>query len=197
MNDYIDIPENILNNTNISLNVLSDLIRVNLLEKYGGVWADATLFCNRPLNDWLYKYINHEIFMFKYPVDNIRSASWFIYSCKDNYLITSLYRRLIDSLDTCNEYPYFIFHYLFNTLYDTDIKIQTIWNNMPTLAGDGITGPFYLQQQGLFTHTNDIVKSNINSKIIPVYKLTYKIDFSQYNNKTILYYLYSTISNKL
>ena len=32
----------------------SDVIRVHLLAKYGGVWADATLLCNAPLDGWLY-----------------------------------------------------------------------------------------------------------------------------------------------
>lgn len=31
----------------------SDVIRVHLLRKYGGVWADATVWCARPLDEWV------------------------------------------------------------------------------------------------------------------------------------------------
>ena len=33
----------------------ADIIRVNLLKKYGGVWTDSTIFCNKSLDDWLYR----------------------------------------------------------------------------------------------------------------------------------------------
>lgn len=33
--------------------VRSEIIRIHLLEKYGGVWADATLWCARPLDEWV------------------------------------------------------------------------------------------------------------------------------------------------
>jgi hypothetical protein len=31
----------------------ADLLRLRLLREYGGVWADATLYCLRPLDEWL------------------------------------------------------------------------------------------------------------------------------------------------
>jgi hypothetical protein len=35
------------------LPAVSDIVRLHLLAKYGGVWADATLPCLRPLDDWV------------------------------------------------------------------------------------------------------------------------------------------------
>src|SRR5262245_44082221 len=32
---------------------LSDLIRVNILNRHGGVWTDATCLCRKPLDVWL------------------------------------------------------------------------------------------------------------------------------------------------
>ena len=37
----------------VSLAALSDTIRWMLLYQYGGVWADATLYCHRPLSAWI------------------------------------------------------------------------------------------------------------------------------------------------
>ncbi|OQX73377.1 MAG: hypothetical protein B6D64_13895, partial [Bacteroidetes bacterium 4484_276] len=41
----------------ISKQALSDVIRINLLSKFGGVWTDATCFCCKPLDEWLGSYI--------------------------------------------------------------------------------------------------------------------------------------------
>ncbi len=38
---------------NLPLPHQSDLVRLQLLSKYGGVWADATTLCMRPLDDWI------------------------------------------------------------------------------------------------------------------------------------------------
>ena len=40
----------------ISKTALSDLIRLSILEKHGGLWVDATVFCVKPLDDWIEKY---------------------------------------------------------------------------------------------------------------------------------------------
>ena len=39
-----------LTNAVITAASLSDIVRINLLHEYGGVWVDASLFCNRPLD---------------------------------------------------------------------------------------------------------------------------------------------------
>ena len=36
-----------------SVQLRSDQIRLGLLAKYGGIWVDATLYCTKPLRDWL------------------------------------------------------------------------------------------------------------------------------------------------
>jgi len=193
LHKYITLPNIIKKNKNISLNVLSDVIRLLLLQKYGGIWVDATLFCNRRLNEWIYNYISENIFAFKNTVDDILIASWFIYAEKDNYIINMLCNRMIKYIENNQSYPYFIFHYLFNELYNQDGKIKNIFDNIPKLAADGITGPFYIQQQGMFNNINERVSNNIKSKVIPVYKLTYKTDFALNHEKTILNYLLSSI----
>ena len=53
MGDYIDIPGWMLDkvrNGIASRTNLSDLLRLSLLARYGGIWLDATFFCCRPLN---------------------------------------------------------------------------------------------------------------------------------------------------
>ncbi len=53
----------------------ADLIRLELLSKYGGVWADATSLCRVPLDDWLEDYTGAGFFAFTYET---RSYGWIL-----------------------------------------------------------------------------------------------------------------------
>ena len=96
---------------------------------------------------------------------------------------------------------YFWFHYLFNDLYNNDILFKEIWDSIPKLSANGI-GPHYLQEKGLFNTITNQTKMDIDNKITPLYKLTYKCNNTLYNNtlynntlynNTNLCYLYKTI----
>lgn len=55
---YIDLPAYILKKVSlgyISVTHLSDMIRVLLLYIYGGVWCDATILCDQPINNEVFK----------------------------------------------------------------------------------------------------------------------------------------------
>jgi hypothetical protein len=68
------------NRTDITPAARSDIIRINLLAKHGGVWADATCFCCKPLDEWLRRCMHSGFFAFEHPgVDRILS-SWFMAS---------------------------------------------------------------------------------------------------------------------
>jgi hypothetical protein len=45
--------ESLLSGVEMPIQKRSNLIRLELLNRYGGVWTDATVFCLRPLDDWL------------------------------------------------------------------------------------------------------------------------------------------------
>jgi hypothetical protein len=68
----------------------SDIIRLELLEKYGGVWADATTLCNKPLDDWLPAVTTSNFFVYHLPGKDRLISSWFIASSKNNPLINNL-----------------------------------------------------------------------------------------------------------
>lgn len=57
---------------------LSDLIRVNLLTRFGGVWADATCLCRKPLDAWLPHLARTGFFAFSDPAPDRLLASWFL-----------------------------------------------------------------------------------------------------------------------
>jgi hypothetical protein len=64
----------------------SDLVRINLLSRYGGVWVDASCFCIRPLDEWIHRYACGGFFAFRNPGPDRLLSSWFLASYKDNYI---------------------------------------------------------------------------------------------------------------
>jgi hypothetical protein len=89
LSQYID-SEEYLNNPKIPPQALSDIIRILLLKKHGGVWADASVFCSKPLNEWVYDHTPRGFFAFSKPgpyYDKLTS-SWFLVSEKNNIVIS-------------------------------------------------------------------------------------------------------------
>lgn len=67
--DYVQIPEIIIESCRIDGTILpahlADLLRCKLLDKYGGIWCDATLFLSDDLNPEIYDY---SFFTIKHPL---------------------------------------------------------------------------------------------------------------------------------
>ncbi|MGH7884254.1 MAG: capsular polysaccharide synthesis protein [Thermodesulfobacteriota bacterium] len=80
LNKYIilDFSEKIL--TQLDYTKQSNLIRLQLLSEYGGVWVDATTYCIKPLDDWIHEYTNSGFFAFHRPGRNKIMANWFMAS---------------------------------------------------------------------------------------------------------------------
>ena len=63
----------------LPLPALSDVTRICLLQKYGGVWADATLWCTRPLDDWIETVTAQSgFFAYDKPGPDRPISSWFL-----------------------------------------------------------------------------------------------------------------------
>jgi len=81
----------------ISIVKFSDLLRLRLLSCNGGVWADATLFCVQPLDQWLSMPPVNGFFAFRDPgVDRLMDV-WFMASVQSGMIISELelqHRRL-------------------------------------------------------------------------------------------------------
>jgi len=199
----------------------SDIIRINLLAEYGGVWVDATCFCVKPLDEWLPDVIPTGFFAFERPGPDRMISSWFIAAAKDNYII-SAYRNMVNSYWHENPglisaesatpkllkrklehmhtqkwfawptrkvlklYPYFWFHYLFETLYLHDHRFRKLWDLTPKISSDI---PHRLQFAGLFNPLTNEIKNEIGQQASPLYKLTWKYEPSEDEKDTLMRYL--------
>jgi hypothetical protein len=101
MYDFIDPPDiNKETLDQIPLAVSSDLFKLQLLIKYGGVWVDATTFPIVPLDEWLIDKMDAGYFFFYKPGRDRLISSWFIASEKNNLTLKLLYENLIKYWNT-------------------------------------------------------------------------------------------------
>jgi hypothetical protein len=97
---YLDV-QSILKLSSIDLTIAhrSDFIRTFLLALHGGVWADSTTFCWRPLSTWLFEdALGAGFFVFRQPetVTDRQIANWFIASSIKNPIMLGMCNELCD-----------------------------------------------------------------------------------------------------
>jgi len=90
LSNYItlDIPDSKLKE--LSLNKQANLIRLQLLSKYGGVWVDATTLCICPLDDWVDSCCQSGFFAFSNAGKDREMSNWFLASEKNCPLVQKL-----------------------------------------------------------------------------------------------------------
>jgi hypothetical protein len=202
---------NINYNSNIALKfplvAYSNLIRVFLLEKYGGVWADATTFCNISLDEWLNKNIKSGFFCFYRSTIQCELSSWFLYAEKNNYIIKILKQKSIDYWKTHDKsHTFHWFQSIFDDMLKQDKKFKNIWNETPKISAlirNGSVkkhgrqdGPhFFYPYYKFYYRKLKETREHIDNKKTPLYKLTYNINMEKYNKlkNCDLKYLFNTL----
>jgi len=113
----------------------SDIIRISLLKKHGGVWADATMLCLRPLDSWVYEAIEPAKLWMYHGRDNGRGpASWFIVSYSNSYIISKWYDKVREFWSEPRpNFNYFFMDELFGQLTKEDDQFVKEWQKVPFL----------------------------------------------------------------
>lgn len=156
----------------ISVQHYSDLLRVTLLDRHGGVWVDATCLCAKPLDDWLSPLFQAGFFAFAKPLRGRRMGNWFLASEAENEVVASL-NRWLRRYWKVNRYAhdYFIFHYAFEYLYLTNPGFRRVWNNVPKVSADG---PHFLKAAHDSDALEDLDSGNATVRAIPMHKLNWR-----------------------
>ncbi|HTL31292.1 MAG TPA: capsular polysaccharide synthesis protein [Tepidisphaeraceae bacterium] len=77
--NYISFPETIdFTRSDLTIQKIAVLARLELLARFGGVWVDATVYCTRPLREWLPDCFQSEFFAFRRPTVDCLSSNWLI-----------------------------------------------------------------------------------------------------------------------
>ena len=150
----------------------SDMIRLALLEKYGGVWIDSTIL----MTDVLPSYITDaDIFVFHGTGDgHVRIYNPFLAAKPHHPIIQSMLQLLYAYWKEENKLvSYSIFHLFFSIAIDQSHLNQSLWNKVPNVSG---TQMFYLQSR--LGEAFDKKAYELATNISSFHKLTYK--FSQF-----------------
>ncbi len=124
--EYVELPEYVVEKWQrglIPAAHFSDLLRLELLIRYGGTWIDSTVLCTgEPAGGLpLTAYLDADLFMFQYTRPGSSEwggiGNWFISACADNPVLTVLREMLLAYWrDYDCVLDYYIFHLFFSML---------------------------------------------------------------------------------
>ncbi len=141
----------------------SDIVRLTLLVRYGGIWTDTTVFPVKPLSQWLPEVMDeNDSFAHDRGLTNpMPISSWFLVARPNSVIIKKWYDLMraywfmsrsldttrdvyyvaenpsadmrLDDLAPTPHYPYFWVHHLFAHLLKTDEAFASIWDRVAKL----------------------------------------------------------------
>lgn len=186
LKDYIILPDYIIEKFNkgvLSAAHFSDIIRNELLIKYGGSWIDATIYCESIDNDSKNSFLDSDFFMFQmlYPFPVVASIeNWFITSCKNNRNIILVQKLLLDYWKHNNYAVDYLLYYCFMEIVKEEYKED--WEHIPI----GCNMDALLLQKYLFEEFNEEKFKQI-IKCCCFQKLTHHIKANEANKKDTFY----------
>lgn len=135
--DYLKIPDAILEKVDqkkMCLANFSDYLRVSLLEKYGGLWLDATIYIPSQLPEMVFE---KELYTCKSPgaagfVSNGRWTSYCIGGWKGS-LFFKIARECFEKYWSSEEesIDYLLVDYVFSLIYDNNLCVRKLIDSIP------------------------------------------------------------------
>lgn len=141
--DYITLPygveEKLVSNNNLAC--LADVIRFNLLSRYGGIWLDATMYVSQPIESWnlpLYS-IRHAKGNPRYVLDGWRWSA-FIFACAPGAILPSfVYDAFICYFSKHDILiDYFLVDYFISLLYLNNKEVHEEIDSLPADNTDAL-----------------------------------------------------------
>lgn len=185
---YVSFPKFILEKYKkgiITRTHLTDLLRTELLLKYGGMWLDATVLCTMNESKIPDYYFNSDLFLYQElkPGRDGHStyiSSWLI-SAKTNNKILSATRYLCYEYWKKNNYllDYFLFHNFLSICLE---YYREDWKNIIPVTN---SEPHILLLR-LFDEYNDDIYNYLIDEI-PFHKLTYKFSEEETQKENTFY----------
>lgn len=145
---HIELPDYIVNKwakKQIPPALFTDLLRLQLLIKYGGIWIDSTVLCtgfNGSRGQEFKNYLDANLFLFQYTPEgttkDISISNWFISAHSNNEVLMTLRDMLFAYWKDYNcTLDYYIFHLFFSIVaqeYPEEIAAMPYGNSMRSLT---------------------------------------------------------------
>jgi len=150
----------------------ANLARLSLLAEHGGVWVDSSLYCARPLDDWLPALAAAGLFVFSWPRPYRPLESWFIAAAHPSPPIETWLQVATDYWQSFSRpHHYFWMEYLFEALTRHDPTISRAWELMPKLSA---LGPLLVNANAFDRDAPAAVFEAVRDRVVPVHKLKHK-----------------------
>lgn len=185
LDQYTDFPKYILDKFNsgvITKTHFSDLLRIELLTRHGGLWLDATVFCTGTLPEYIEKtdLFFYQVLKPGYTGHINRVSSWVIWSLSGNGVLCETKKLLWTYWEKENRlYDYFLLHYfmtmILNKNNDELQKIIPVSNEAP-----------HVLLLRLFEPYNEKVWEGVKEQT-PFHKLSYKYEKEMTNMQGTYY----------
>ncbi|GAA4369850.1 capsular polysaccharide synthesis protein [Agromyces bauzanensis] len=158
----------------------SDLIRVSLLERHGGIWVDATAYVPAPVTDPVAEKLRAGALYLRWGGQQI--SNWFIAARRGNPLIALQRAALTAWWTERDELPdYFLYHRLHEALVAEDDDARRVAKRMPRLS----TIPSHLLQLAMLRpYDAELVRLILGAAMVQ--KLSYKYDTDAVPPESIL-----------
>jgi len=184
--NYIQFPEFIQKKIDLKIITkthMSDMLRLELLTKYGGTWIDATVLCtSNRIPNYMFE---SDLFLFQCLKPGrdghaIFPSSWFITASSNNKLLLLTRDLLYLYWEKNNKLiDYFLFHIFLQIVLESYPeewqKVVPFDNSVP-----------HILQLRLFENYNDDIWKAL-CQMTPFHKLTYKFDFQKTTDKNTYY----------
>ncbi len=168
---------------------LSDVVRIALLERFGGVWVDSTTYCLQPLDSWLGDVATTGFFAFDKPGQDRMVSSWFLAATPANPIVKRWAERTRAYWDGRAERDrYFWFHRLFGNGYAADAEWRAGWDAVPKVPAHG---PHHYEpyHEKLWAPASGDDGRLVDQPTTPMLKLTHKLPPGEYPDHSVIRYL--------
>lgn len=153
----------------------ANLIRTALLRRYGGVWADSTAYCLKPLDAWLPEVMETGFFAFAKPGPDRMLSNWFLAAEAGDYIIRQWYAACADYWATRTVRDTYHWHHrLFAEIYGRDARFRAQWDATPEISARlGLHfGPYKERLPGPMTADD---RDYVDTAAAPMLKLSHRI----------------------
>lgn len=172
--NYVELPDRyyrLLEDKKMKIAHFSDVLRVYLLEKYGGTWIDSTIYLTDKIPD---EIMNSNFCILQKDIlsdlSGNNNSCFFIHN-KEYSAHIAMMKNILDKYWAENDFVinYFMFEHISTMLSQIKGELKDEWDNMPRYSAE-ITGEL---QKHLFDEFK-IDEFEKIKKLTPIHKLTYK-----------------------
>lgn len=172
--NYVQLPRYVQDKVadgSINPTQLSDILRLELLIRYGGTWIDSSVL----VTDYDKEYFDKDLFVFKSFLnynDAISFSSWFITSEIGNPILRTTKELIYEHLRRNNEFDRYYTIHIFFTIARK--RYQNQWNAISNIPN---TVPHILQFE--LNSSYDCSRFSKICKLSSIHKLNQHIDFKK------------------